>query len=132
MEVRNCTTCGRIFNSVMEIKRCPECRKKDETKFNMIREYLYDSPGATIEDVSENLDIARDKILHFLREGRLETMGDHMVIQCEKCGESIHSGKYCEKCTRDITMDLKSIAKKPGKSTSKNGHGSGMHIKHKR
>jgi len=131
MEVRNCSTCGKIFNAVMDVKRCPECRKGDETKFKMIREYLYDNPGASIEEVSEHLDIDRGKILHFLREGRLETVGDQMVINCEQCGTPINHGKYCEKCSREITMDMKSAAKVIQKDTSRTAHSTGMHIKKK-
>lgn len=132
MNVKNCSTCGRIFNSVMDIKRCPECRKGDEVKFKMIREYLYDNPGASIEEVSEQLDIDRTKILHFLREGRIETVGDQMVINCEHCGTLITHGKYCEKCSRKITMDLKSAAKIIRKETSRTTHSTGMHIKKKK
>ena len=131
MEVRNCTTCGRIFNSVMDIKRCPACRKDDEEKFKEIRDYLYDHSGASIEEVSEALDVDRSKILHFLREGRLETIGDHMVIQCESCGVPIHSGKYCDDCTREMTMNLKSAARTIHKGEKK-ARGTGMHIKQKK
>lgn len=132
MEVRNCSTCGKIFNAVMDVRRCPECRKGDEVKFRMIREYLYDNPGASIEEVSEHLDIDRNKILHFLREGRLETVGEQMVISCENCGALIHSGKYCEKCSRDMAMDMKSVAKVPQKESSRTAHSTGMHIKKKK
>jgi flagellar operon protein (TIGR03826 family) len=131
MEVRNCTTCGRIFNSVMDIKRCPACRKDDEEKFREIRDYLYDHSGATIEEVAEALDVDRKKILHFLREGRLETIGVNMVIQCENCGAPIRTGKYCDDCTRDMTMNLKSAAKTIPKAKKK-APGSGMHIKQKK
>jgi len=121
MEVRNCTTCGKMFNSVMDIKRCPACRKADETKFKMIKEYLYDMPGATIEEVAENLDIDRGSILNFLREGRLETIGENMVISCENCGAPIHSGKFCDKCSREMTMNLKSAAKTLHKDPNSKG-----------
>lgn len=132
MEVKNCSTCGKIFNSVMDVKRCSECRKGDEVKFKMIREYLYDNPGASIEEVSEHLDIDRIKILHFLREGRIETVGDQMVINCEHCGILITHGKYCEKCSREIAMDLRSAAKVIRKETSRTTHSAGMHIKKKK
>lgn len=119
MEVRNCTTCGRIFNSVMDLKRCPDCRKKDETKFRMIKEYLYDVPGASIEEVSENLGIDRQTILHFLREGRLETVGDNMILYCEGCGKPISTGRLCEDCHRDEAMNIKSIGKRSSTNKSK-------------
>ena len=132
MEVRNCTTCGRMFNSVMEIKRCNACRQADDVHFKMIKEYLYDAPGASIEEVSENLDISRTTILNFLREGRLETIGANMVIQCEHCGKLINSGKYCDSCQRDIALDMKSAAKTMSRNQGRKDKGSGMHVKHKK
>ncbi|MCH4889303.1 hypothetical protein EZV73_17025 [Acidaminobacter sp. JC074] len=131
MEVINCKSCGKMFHSVMGIKRCPACRQADDAKFKMIKEYLYDCPGATIEEVVENLGVERRLVLDFLREGRLETIGPNMVIQCENCGEPIHSGKYCDKCHREITLNLRSAAnaiKKPRKLDK----GTGMHIKNKK
>lgn len=131
MEVRNCTTCGKIFNSVMDIKRCPACRKADDEKFREIRNYLYDHPGASIDEVAEVLEIDKRKILLFLREGRLETLGEHMVLQCDSCGTPIRTGKLCEACKRDMAMGLKSAAKTIPRS-SKKTHGSGMHTKRKK
>jgi len=131
LEVKNCTSCGKIFNALPGFRRCPACIKGDETKFKMIKEYLYDCPGATIEEVVENLGVDRTLVLNFLREGRLETIGENMVIQCEHCGTAIHSGKYCDKCQRDITMDLKSAAKSI-KRPEKRDSGKGMHVKHKK
>ena len=36
------------------------------------------------------------------------------VMQCEKCGAPIRSGRFCEKCKYEMSMDLQSVLpKKP-------------------
>ncbi len=110
MEVRNCSTCGKIFNSVMDQKRCLVCRQADEEVFREIRNYLYDNPGASIEEVSDTLELERTKVLHFLREGRLETVGANMVLSCEQCGVLITSGHLCDDCSRKSSMNIRGVS----------------------
>ena len=48
-----------------------------------------------------------------LRCGTL-TEGSAIYLQCEKCGAPIRSGRFCEKCKYEMSMDLQSVLpKKP-------------------
>ncbi|WP_245984897.1 hypothetical protein [Biomaibacter acetigenes] len=52
MELRNCPVCGKLF--VYTVRNlCPECAKKDEENFEKVRQYLYDVPQATLEEIAE-------------------------------------------------------------------------------
>lgn len=54
------------------------------------------------------------KIQQWIREERLEFTADSPVkIPCENCGEMIRSGKYCDKCKREMTNNLSSVMEKP-------------------
>jgi len=132
MEVINCNDCGRIFNSVMGIKTCPACLKRDEAKFKLIKEYIYDNPGATIEEVSENLNVTKKTILFYLKEGRLETIGQQKVLNCENCGVAISYGKYCNDCSREMALNLKSAAKVMSNRTGKGSSSKGMYSSKKK
>lgn len=127
-EVRNCTECGQVFQSVMGIKLCPACLKKEDEKFRMIKDYLYDYPGASMDQVSEALDVSKRTLLRYLKEGRLETIGETMVLQCEHCGTAIRYGKFCKECARDMSMDMKSAAK----TLQKDKKSKGFYSKHKK
>ena len=69
----------------------------------------------SIQDVSENCDVEPSQIQQWLREERLElTEGSSILLNCEKCGAPIRSGRFCEKCKYDMAMDLQSVLpKKP-------------------
>ncbi len=115
MDIRNCTRCGKIYN-YDGFKICPSCRREDEEDFLKVREYLYDNPGATLHEVHEGTGVDTNKIIEFLRQGRLEVADDsNLILECEVCGTSIKSGRFCEKCAKDIQKELSSVIKRPEK-----------------
>lgn len=109
-DIINCEKCGRMFKTIGNIKMCSRCREGDDDIFRIVREYIYDNPGATVTEVSEATDVSEKKIIHFLKEGRLETKGDSMLLECEKCGEPIASGRMCNSCNRALTKGLRDLA----------------------
>ncbi len=125
-DVRNCRKCGKIFNYLGGAPVCSVCKELDEKDFKRVKEYLYENPGATLTSVSMELDISVEKIRRFLKEGRLEIIGDdgNLILECEKCGKSIKSGRLCAECERGLASDLRSTASQLkddiGKSVSSN------------
>lgn len=120
MNIKNCTSCGKIYN-YDGFKTCINCRKADEVDFVKVREYLHESPGANISEVSEATEVDSGKIISFLREGRLEIeAGGNLILECEKCGISITTGRFCNKCTSELQRELGQVvdsAKTNKKST---------------
>ena len=111
-DVRNCRKCGKIFNYLVGVPICPVCKQADEEDFHRIKDYLYKHPGASMTEVSTELEVGVDQIKRYLREGRLEITSDeaNLILQCEKCGKSIKSGRLCEACERELAAGLQSTA----------------------
>lgn len=106
MNVKNCTRCGKIYN-YDGFKVCPTCRKDDEKDFQKVKEYLYENPGANIPAVSEATEVEAKKIIDFLRAGRLEITDDsNLILECENCGTSIRTGRFCDKCSSGLQREL--------------------------
>lgn len=119
-DVRNCKRCGKIYNYIGGAPVCQDCRKQDEEDFKRVKEYLYDHPRATIFEVSKELDVSVQKIKGYLKEGRLEIVGDeaNMILECESCGKSLRTGRFCDECAKGITNDIKSTADQLNKTMS--------------
>lgn len=111
-DVRNCRKCGKIFNYIGGMPICPACKDKEEEDFQTIKKYLYENPGASLTQVSTELDISIDTIKRFLREGRLEIANDegNMLLECENCGKSIKTGRFCPDCERIMASNFKTVA----------------------
>jgi len=111
-DVRNCKRCNKIFNYLGGAQICPICKEADEADFRKVKDYLYDNPGATMSQISMELGISVEKITRYLREGRLEIVDNNgnLVLECEKCGKSIRTGRYCEECTRELSRSFSSTA----------------------
>lgn len=111
-DVRNCKRCGKIYNYIGGVPLCHDCKKQDEDDFKRVKNYLYDNPMASIVDVSRELEISVQRIKNYLKQGRLEIIGGdgNMILECELCGRSIRTGRFCEECTNALSKDIKSTA----------------------
>ncbi len=99
MNIKNCRSCGKIFNYVSGPFTCPACREQMEQKFQEVKAYIRDNRGVSIQEVAEACDVDVAQIRQWLREDRLEVTEDSPIrLTCEGCGAFIRSGRYCEKC----------------------------------
>ncbi|HKM35109.1 MAG TPA: flagellar protein [Lachnospiraceae bacterium] len=117
MNVRNCRKCGRIFNYAVGPHLCPACREVLEADFQRVKEYIREHKGATISQVSEECEVDISQIHQWLRDERLELSdGTGITLQCENCSAPITSGRFCEKCKREVAMGLNKIVHSKQKS----------------
>ena len=95
----------KFFTMALAAMSMVACSNEDEMGRN--------NPGVGIQDVSETCDVEPSQIQQWLREERLElTEGSSILLNCEKCGAPIRSGRFCEKCKYDMSMDLQSVLPK--------------------
>lgn len=103
MNLRNCPVCGKLFVYVTK-NMCPDCIKKEEELFDKVRDYLYENPNSSLEEVNKATGVDVRKILEFLKEGRLILkQGNPYLLSCEICGKAILTGRYCEQCASEMT-----------------------------
>ncbi len=114
MDVRNCRSCGRLFNYMSGPPICSMCQKKLEEKFREVKEYLDENPGSSVRALSEAMDVSTKQIKQWIREERLslsEPGADG--INCEHCGEPIKSGRFCDKCKAAMSNSFTGVLGKP-------------------
>lgn len=109
MTLKNCAKCGRMFAAEEHQKLCSNCVENDDELFKIVREYVYDNPSATVQDTAEATEVPEEKILKFLRQGKLQLRGDGVGLDCERCGKSIPSGRFCDKCAQEMAQGFKKI-----------------------
>ncbi|HHY90970.1 MAG TPA: MerR family transcriptional regulator [Clostridiales bacterium] len=127
----NCKECGRIFQSNGLSKICPTCQRTDEENFKKVKEYIYDNPGATMIDIVQETGVSEEKVLRYLREGRLEISGGEnalLFLQCERCGKGIRTGRFCDECSREMEKDLRGAYGLKSDSYSKKKEKTKMYI----
>lgn len=108
LDLKNCKNCGRAYQYDGNAY-CKRCRQDSEEEYKRVKEYLYDNPGASVAEVSEETEVSEKKILKFLREGRLEIKDENnFFLDCERCGVAIKSGRFCDKCTHEMANEFRS------------------------
>lgn len=135
MNVKNCARCGKVINSG-PIELCDECTEKERIEFGKIKAYLETNPGATVFQVSTDLNVSIKNIKRYLREDRLE-IADRgakttSFLTCIKCGAPIRSGYYCISCATSVKFnkDLAPAANKD--TTSESPQKSGIRFSQKK
>lgn len=109
MSLTNCKKCGRAFGADGN-EYCTRCRVDPEEAFKKVKEYLYDHPGASVNEVHEETGVSERLILQFLRDDRIEIReSENTFLDCERCGTSITSGRYCDECAGAIKKGFQKV-----------------------
>lgn len=110
MEVRNCKGCGRLFNYLSGPPLCATCAQALDLKFEVVKEYVYDHPRVGMQEVSEELEVPISQIKQWIREERLAFAEDSMIgLECESCGATIKTGRYCKACKDKLSKGLSNL-----------------------
>jgi len=110
MDVRNCKGCGKLFNYLTGPPLCPACAQALDLRFEEVKEYVYDHPGAGMQEVSEEKEVSITQIKQWIREERLSFSEDSMIgLECEGCGATIKTGRFCKQCKDNLTKGLNSM-----------------------
>ena len=120
MEVRNCKGCGRLYNYIGGSYRnlCPDCVNKMEDKFTEVKEFIEKNKVATMPQISEACDVRMEQIERWIREERLFFAEDSPIgIDCESCGTTIKSGRYCPACKNKMSNVLSDLYSDNSRST---------------
>jgi flagellar operon protein (TIGR03826 family) len=104
-ELRNCPECGRLF-AYQGKNVCKKCTENEEDEYMIVRKYVRDHSGATVFEVAEETGVEEEKILRFLRDGRLESRGFNASLECERCGKKITSGRLCDACRSRLSSEF--------------------------
>lgn len=111
MNFKNCKRCKKLFQDEENIL-CDICIKEEEKDIAKVQEYLEENEGATLIQVSTELEIGIRRIERYLREGRIDMVNTNSkLLNCEKCGEGIGGGRYCEKCQGEITGEISKVTR---------------------
>ncbi len=113
MDVRNCSSCGKMFTYLSGPPLCQACLKKMDDKFAEVKQYVYDHPGCHIQDVCDDMDVTQQQVKKWIREERL-TFADSsdIALTCEKCGKRILTGRFCKECKESMINQMNGLYKK--------------------
>ena len=124
MEVRACRTCKRLFNYITGPVRCPACSDALEKKFQQVKSYIWDHKTASLQEISEQNDVSVGQLRQWVREERLSFTDESPVgLECESCGATIKTGRYCANCKSKLSNTLMSALPKETKPEKKIGDG---------
>jgi ribosomal protein L32 len=94
--------------------RCPSCADALEKKFQEVKAYIWDHKLATIQEISDENDVSVGQLRQWVREERLTFAEDSPVgLECENCGATIKTGRFCPACKSKLGNSLSNAISKP-------------------
>jgi hypothetical protein len=93
---------------------CEECRKAEENQFWQVANYLRDHPGVQLETIAQGTKVDIQRILKFIKDGRLQVSRPLIPKTCENCKKPIKEGKYCAECSALMTRPKRKIKRPLG------------------
>lgn len=106
MDVRQCKKCGKLYQYTGKLY-CYDCLGELDEMFIKVRDFLSKCPNSSIKDIVEGTDVEEKYIFGFLKEERLELINAaDGLLKCDVCGSPISTGKYCEKCKRQLSRAI--------------------------
>ena len=117
MNVRQCSNCRKLYQYNGSLL-CVNCVEELDKLFNDVRNYIEENPNADLDELREKTGTDGAIIVRWLREGRLMMATASGLIKCDICGQSLRSGRFCEKCATNVKEQLQSVTKTFSNSTT--------------
>lgn len=100
-KLKNCSGCGRVFVDT-GLGICRDCHEKEEDQMQEVSSYVRDHPHSRVKEICEALGVKERLVMRMIREGRFVTDGAAVEYPCESCGTLITTGRFCDKCNKDL------------------------------
>lgn len=71
-EIKNCKKCNMVFSTNEGAMLCKKCQIDEEQIFKLVRDYLYDNPRTSVQDLSIKFNISVRRIEEYIRNGRFD------------------------------------------------------------
>ena len=123
-----CESCkGKLFHIGGGSYQCKKCDSIVMDDFGKVKQFLEANGPSSAPEIAQGTGVRMDVIEWFLKDGRLEIIeNSRYYLQCEKCGCSIRSGRFCIDCAKELTGGIHKllfheIGDRPKKGEEKQG-----------
>lgn len=106
MPAVNCPRCGRLAAFLLR-GQCPACVEEEHAQLRQLRAYLNEHGPLPAEELAQETGIPLDRILRWLREGRL--MVAEAEMRCRRCGRRVALGVLCPGCRAEFLVALREL-----------------------
>jgi hypothetical protein len=104
----NCPRCGRLSPCLVR-GECPACLREEHRQLAELRAYLREHQARTAQEISEQTGIPLERVLRWIREGRLIPMAGVVYATCRRCGRGILIGVLCPVCRQELAAAVREL-----------------------
>jgi hypothetical protein len=101
-----CSACGKLFLRAY-VPLCGSCVVNESNRFDLVREFLRDNPGASLSEMAEGTGLSRGEVARYHAEGRLVEVDPAREPSPLEC--SCTPGKRCLHCRHQLARSFDSM-----------------------
>ena len=114
----NCPECFRPFVR-RKMRCCPDCVQKELVECQRVIIHLRIKPNSTVDQLSEDTEVAKEKILRWMQEGKIQvkTTLKAEIIVCLTCDKLLRDSEkilfertgrqYCVVCLARLSASMR-------------------------
>lgn len=109
-EVKECPTCGNLFNFTGVREVCAQCYAKEEELYDVVYKFLRkrENRAANVDRIVEVTGVPSSLLFKWVRKNRLQrALFPNLGYPCDNCGKITNNGKLCEDCQKDLRQNLR-------------------------
>lgn len=124
--IKKCKLCSNLFE-YRGVEFCTECMEKIDEAFVTIRDYVYQFPNASTQEIIDETGVDGRYVNYLLKSGRLKAVARNAGSSCERCGKHTTSGRYCPECAQKLAKVFGIKSNSGGAKSAREATGITMH-----
>ena len=105
-----CERClGRMIYIDAGVYRCQLCGNEALDDLGKIKRFVDQYGAMPVDEIAKSTGVNQELIELCLKNGKLEMPKEQFTMKCGRCGCGIRSGRFCQKCKRELAGGLKAM-----------------------
>lgn len=97
----NCNVCHCMLNGRKDgYYQCPKCGEIYKDNLAKVKEYLFNNPDTSFEEIIENTNVPEEALQYFIDNKLIVIPNTNKnFTTCRICGRFIVKGRFCNTCS---------------------------------
>lgn len=107
-----CPRCGEVYSKPeLRLYVCKKCRFQERLEVARVRNFLDQNGEQSVEIMAGVLEMTPRQVEYGLQNLEIQNIKLQKRYHCNSCGDEISYGRYCDSCTQNTFMQIKTLFK---------------------
>lgn len=105
-----CPRCGKVYSKPeLRLYVCKKCKFQEHLEVARVRNFLEQNGKQSVEIMADLLELTAREVEYGLQNLEPQNIKLQKRYHCNSCGDEIRYGRYCDSCTQNTFMQIKTL-----------------------